>query len=230
MTILAIGAHPDDIEFGCGGVLIQEVKNGSKVHIICLTKGEAGSAGEPHEREQEAREAAKVMGASIEFGDVGGDCHVEYSLENRFMFARRMREIRPDIVLAPTTDLNQHPDHRITAELVRDACRLARYGGLKELKGLKPHKVSALYQYAITRFTTESPDIIYDVSDSMKQWLKAMNSHTSQVVSKDYIGLITSKSHLLGLVAGVQYGVGLWKNDAIVTNDLNSIVKTSRNF
>ena len=67
LTLLAIGAHPDDIEFGCGGVLLTEVARGSAVAICICSRGEAGTNGSPEEREAEARKAAKLLGAAIDF-------------------------------------------------------------------------------------------------------------------------------------------------------------------
>ena len=73
MKFLAVGAHPDDIEFGCAAALIKEVKRGNEVRLIVLSRGEAGSAGTPEIREAEARDAARKIGASIEFWDFRGD-------------------------------------------------------------------------------------------------------------------------------------------------------------
>ena len=76
MKILAIGPHPDDIEFGCAPILIKEIRRGTRCDMLVLSRGEAGSAGTPEGREQESRKAARLMGASIEFLDFGGDCHL----------------------------------------------------------------------------------------------------------------------------------------------------------
>ncbi len=80
--ILAIGPHPDDIEFGCAPVLIQEIQKGNQVRILVLTKGEASTAGTPEERVEEARAAAKLMGAEIEFLEMGGDCHLRQDIQS----------------------------------------------------------------------------------------------------------------------------------------------------
>lgn len=230
MILLAIGAHPDDIEFGCGGVLIKEVQQGHEVHVLCLTKGEAGTAGTPEQREKETKQAAKIMGVQLDFLDVGGDCNVEYTLPNRLAIAKKIREIRPDIVLSPTLDDNQHPDHRITAELTRDACRLARYGGIEKLKKLKPHLISSLYQYQITRFTAQQPDLIVDVSSVMEQWIKAMRAHDSQVSNMNYVNFIQARSSLWGQMSGREYGIALWQLDPIVIDNLETVKKAARRF
>ena len=124
--ILAIGAHPDDVEFGCAAILIKEIRKGNRVKLLVLSRGEAGTGGTPELREQESREAARRMGAEIEFLDFGGDCRIEYTIENRVRIAAEIRELRPSIVLAPNISENQHPDHAVAGKLTRDACRLAR--------------------------------------------------------------------------------------------------------
>ena len=98
MNILAIGPHPDDIEFGCAPILMKETRRGNHVKILVLSRGEAGSAGTPEGREQESRDAASLIGASIEFLEFGGDCHLEYSPQNAFRIARQIRDFKPEIV------------------------------------------------------------------------------------------------------------------------------------
>ena len=87
MNILAVGPHPDDIEFGCAPILMKEVKRGNAVHMLILSRGEAGSAGTPEGREQESRNAARLIGASIDFMAFDGDCHLEYTPQNAFRIA-----------------------------------------------------------------------------------------------------------------------------------------------
>ena len=111
MKILAVGAHPDDVEFGCAPILIQEVRNGHEARILVTSKGEAASAGKPEERAQEARDAARIIGAAIQFLELGGDCHIEHNTANAMTLAREIRRVKPDVILAPHLGENQHPDH-----------------------------------------------------------------------------------------------------------------------
>jgi LmbE family N-acetylglucosaminyl deacetylase len=101
MTILAVGPHPDDVEFGCAALLIQEARKQHRVKILLLSRGEAGSSGSPEQRERESREAARLMGAEIQFLDLGGDCHIRHTPENAILLARELRREKPAIVLAP---------------------------------------------------------------------------------------------------------------------------------
>ena len=213
MNILAIGAHPDDIEFGCAHVLIQEARKGNRVKLLVLSKGEAASNGTPESREAEARAAAKLIGAEIEFLDFGGDCHMEYKPKHAFEIAAEIRRFRPEIVLAPYTHENQHPDHAVAGKVTRDACRFARYGGLEELKGFHPtgydpHAVTALYYYGITKeFGT--PDVVVDIGDVVQDWEAAMKCHESQMKTRSYVDLRLSGARNLGLSIGVEYAAGL---------------------
>ena len=147
--LLAFGAHPDDIEFGCGGVIASETRAGREVHFVICSRGEAGSYGTPKQRTLEAQRAAKILGATVEFVTLDGDAKLEIRATHALKLAALMRKRKPGIVLAPSTVENQHPDHWRLGKLVRDACRLARYGGLKGLRGNR-HAIDQLYFYAVT--------------------------------------------------------------------------------
>lgn len=234
MNILAVGAHPDDIEFGCAHVLIKESRRGNRVKLLVLSRGEAASNGTPESREVEARAAAKLVGAEIDFLHFGGDCHIEQTPENAIKLAAEIRKCQPAIVLAPHIDENQHPDHAVAGKLVRDACRLARYGGLSSLKGFSlagtaPHAVTALYYYAITKEFGE-PDIVIDVSDIVKDWETAMLAHASQMKSRAYVDLRLSAARNLGLSIGAEYAAGLYVNDPVRVGMLSDLTLSSRYF
>jgi bacillithiol biosynthesis deacetylase BshB1 len=230
MKILAVGPHPDDVEFGCAPLLIQEVKKGHEARILVLSKGEASTSGTPQERVLEAEAAARVIGASIDFLDLGGDCHIEPTVENRVRLAGEIRNFRPSVVLAPQLDGNQHPDHTAAATLVRDASRLARYGGLKDLSGLAPHGIDHLYYYSITQTFGARPDIVVDVSSVYSQWVEAMRCHKSQMKTRSYVDLVESRARSLGSAIGVDYAVGLWVNDPICLGSISELTRSSRHY
>ena len=230
MNILVFGPHPDDIEFGCAPVLIKEVERGGRVKMLVLSRGEAGTSGTPDGREQEARSAAKLIGAEIDFLDFGGDCHIEYRPENSMRLATEIRKERPDIVLAPNPAENQHPDHIAAGRLVRDACRLARYGGLTELRSLPIHKIGSLLFYNITAHLGRAPDIVIDVSDVAAKWEASMRCHSSQIASKSYLDLQMAAARALGLVIGAGLAIGLFTNDPIRVSDLSAVARSAREF
>ena len=230
MNILAVGPHPDDIEFGCAPILIKESKKGNQVKLLVLSRGEAGSAGTPESREQEARAAARLMAADIEFLDFGGDCRLQYTPENSIRIAAEIRKFRPAIVLAPNTQENQHPDHVAAGKLTRDACRFARYGGLDGLKSWPVHKIGNLYYYNITQHGVLMPDIVIDISGVVAEWEAAMNCHESQIQNKGYVDLQKASARLLGLTIGVEYAIGLHTNDPVMLDYLSDVVLSPRNF
>src|SRR5215218_9869092 len=117
MRILAVGAHPDDIEFGCGGILLAEAERGAAITFCVCSRGESGTNGTPEEREAEARRAADLAGAKIDFVDLGGDCRIAATNENAFAIARQIRLVKPDVLLSSVTTEDQHPDHAIVGEL-----------------------------------------------------------------------------------------------------------------
>ncbi len=229
MNILAIGPHPDDIEFGCAAVLIKEVRKGNQVRMLVLSRGEAGTAGTPELREQESRAAARLIGSSVEFLDFGGDCHLQYTAQNAFRIATEIRKFKPAIILAPHPQENQHPDHTAAGKLVRDACRFARYGGLEELKPHPVHKIGNLIFYNITQHL-QKPELVIDISDVLEEWEEVMRCHESQVMSKGYIDLQKTGARLLGLTIGVEYAMGLFANDPIRLETLSELERSSRNF
>jgi LmbE family N-acetylglucosaminyl deacetylase len=230
MKILAVGPHPDDVEFGCAPVLIQEVKKGHEARIIVVSRGEASTSGTPMERVQEAGLAADIIGASLEFLDLGGDCHIESTVQNRFKLARELRRFKPNIVLAPHLDPNQHPDHSAVAGMVRDASRLARYGGLEELRDLAPHSIDHLYYYSITQTFGQKPDIVVDVSGVHTEWVAVMACHQTQMRTRSYLELVEGRARSLGAAIGVDYAIGLWVNDPICLESISDLWHSSRHY
>jgi bacillithiol biosynthesis deacetylase BshB1 len=230
MHILAIGAHPDDIEFGVGGILIKETNKGAKVKYLVCSLGEAGTSGTPEGRKKEAVAAAKFVGAEIEFANMGGDSHIEDSPKNAIRIAEVIRKYKPNVVLAPSQMENQHPDHKAVSDMARSASRLARYGGLKELKKLAVHKIDSLYYYPSSSEFDKKPDVLIDVTKEHKRWVEAMHQHKSQMKTKAYEHLVSSKAAYFGSTIGVDYAIGLWVNDPVRVNNLSDLTLSSRNY
>lgn len=232
--LLAFGAHPDDIEFGCGGVIAAETRAGRKTHFVVCSKGEAGTNGTPAQRVKESQKAAKILGATAEFIQLDGDAHLEMRVAHAMQLAGIIRRHRPEIVLAPTLVENQHPDHSRLGRLVQDAARLARYGGLKELKRSPAHAISQLLFYAITP-GAEPRDclpLLFDVSDPgiVARWKDSMEAHASQMKTRNYVELQIAHSRVNGLRAGVEYAISLFPGDPLVVNSLSQVNKSARSF
>ena len=148
--ILAVGAHPDDVEFGCGPLLLDASERGGAISLAVLSRGEAGTFGDRVAREEEARAAADMMGADIHFLATAGDTRLRADLDTTLQVAKLIRRFKPDLILAPSGHANQHPDHRETSRIVRDAYRLARYGKTPGLEDLEPHKTQTFLFYDIS--------------------------------------------------------------------------------
>ena len=181
--LVAFGAHPDDIEFGCGGIIARESRAGRPVHFVVCSRGEAGTNGTPAERTKEAEKAAKLLGATLEFVELDGDALLEVRSAHAVKLAAILRKVRPALVLAPTVAQNQHPDHWRLGTLVRDATRLARYGGVGGLRALTPHAIGELFFYALgpgAEPAGQTP-VLIDISaaEVMSAWTAAMDAHAT---------------------------------------------------
>ena len=130
VDILAIGVHPDDVELSCSGTLLKHLAMGKSVGLLDLTRGEMGSRGNAQIREQEANEAAKMMGAAFRINLDMPDCFATWSEENLRKIIRVIRWCQPEIVLANAID-DRHPDHGRAAKLSADACF---YSGLVKIE------------------------------------------------------------------------------------------------
>jgi N-acetylglucosamine malate deacetylase 1 len=233
-SLLAFGAHPDDIELGCGGVIAKETRAGRTAHFVVCSKGESATHGKPPQRKKEAQKAAKALGATLEFLQLDGDAHLEGRVAHAIKLAAAIRRIRPSIVLAPSLVENQHPDHSRLGHLVLQATRLARYGGVKELRRWPSHSIGQLFFYAIT------PDaeprnidpVLINVSPGpvMSAWTAAMEAHASQTNSRDYIELQITRARLNGLRAGIGYAIALYPSDPLLLDSLEHLRRGARGF
>jgi len=232
LPVLAFGAHPDDIEFGCGGVIVQETLAGRAAHLVVCSRGEAATHGQPEQRLTEAQQAAALLGATIEFIELDGDSHLEVRAAHAIVLAGVLRRVRPGIVLAPSVVENQHPDHWRLGRLVCDAARLACFGGLRELATLPPHRVSQLLFYAITR--EAEPDnispVLIDISrpEIVAAWVAAMEAHASQTSARNYVEVQLTRARLHGLGGGMEYATALFPADPLVFASLSALGRGGR--
>jgi len=234
LPLVAFGAHPDDLEFACGGVIAKEILLGRPAHLVVCSQGEAGSHGTPKQRVAEAKEAARLLGASIQFIELDGDAHLEIKSAHAIKLARIVRRVKPGIVLGPSVVENQHPDHWRLGCLVRDAVRLARYGGLKELRNNAPHAIQQLLFYALTP-EAEPRDVtpvFIDVSDSeiVAAWTAAMQMHSSQTAARAYVELQLTRARANGLRAGVDHAIALFPANPFVLDSLGPLSRGARGF
>ena len=234
LPLLAFGAHPDDIEFACGGVVAKETSLGRPAHFVVCSQGEAGSHGKPKQRIAEAKKSSKILGASLEFIELDGDAHLEIKSAHAIRLAKIIRRVKPVVVLAPSVVENQHPDHWRLGCLVRDAVRLARYGGVKELRTVAPHSIGQFLFYAVTP-DAEPRDVtpvFIDVStpEIVAAWTAAMQAHASQTTARAYVELQLARARANGLRAGVSHAIALFSGNPFVLDSLVPLTHGARGF
>ena len=234
VSLLAFGAHPDDIEFGCGGVIARETRAGRTAHFVVCSRGESATHGTPLQRVTEAKKSAAHLGATIELVELDGDAHLKVHPVHALKLAGIIRRMRPGIVLAPSLVENQHPDHWRLGQLVRDACRLARYGGVKELRKAPSHVIGQLFYYAVTPEAepTDITPVLIDISqpEIFRAWTAAMEAHVSQAASRNYVELQLASARRRGLCAGVGHAIALFPNDPPVLDSITQAGRGARQF
>ncbi len=177
LDILAIMAHPDDVELTCGGTLLASVARGRRVGIVDLSDGETASRGSVDLRAAEAQEAGRILGVSVRENLRLPDARLVNTPETREVVIRAIRRHRPSIVITHARQ-GRHPDHIAAAQLVRDACFLA---GLKNLvpdsPPFRPRKVVHCLSF---REDAVAPSFVVDISDVFEQKLAAVRCYRSQ--------------------------------------------------
>jgi N-acetylglucosamine malate deacetylase 1 len=232
--ILAFGAHPDDVEFGCGAVLVREIRAGRAAHLVVCSRGESATNGTPEQRTAEAEKAAALLGATVEFLVLDVDAHLEVRTAHILKLAASLRCHRPEVVLAPSLPENQHPDHWRLGKMVRDAARLARYGGVAELRQWPPHTIHQLLYYAVTPEAepTDLPRVLIDIStpDVLAAWTAAMQAHASQGQTRNYVELQLTRARLNGLRAGVGHATALFPGNPLLFDSLGALGRGAHLF
>ena len=177
VDVLAVAAHRDDVELTCGGTLLRAAAFGRRAAIVDLTQGEMGTRGSTELRAEEAARAAAVLGVSARANLELPDAGITNTPETRAALARLIRRFRPRIVIAPSP-WARHPDHRVAAELVRDACFVAGLARVApEVPKHRPFKVVHCVTY---REDAVKPTFVVDISDVFERKLDAIRCYASQ--------------------------------------------------
>jgi bacillithiol biosynthesis deacetylase BshB1 len=185
VDILAIAAHRDDVELTCGGTLIKAARLGRRTAILDLTQGETGTLGSAEIRAGEASHAAQILGVEARENLGLPDAGIVNTPEVRIELARVVRRFRPRIVIAPAPR-GRHPDHRVAAELVRDACFIAGLAKVApDVPKWRPHKVVHCVTY---REDFEKPTFVVDVSDEFERKMDAIRCYASQFAGATQAG------------------------------------------
>lgn len=236
LHILAIAAHPDDIELSCAGTLIKHARAGQAVGIIDLTEGELGTRGSAALRRQEAQDAAKVMGVKVRENAQMADGFFKNDEEHQRKLIAYIRHYQPDIVLANALS-DRHPDHGRGGRLIADACFLA---GLRKIETEKDGKKQAPWRpkrvYHVMQDRPFEPAFIVDISDVFEQKMEAIRCYKSQfhdpssaepvtyIATEQFLQQLASRDALLGRRIGVQYGEGFASENIPGIADLDRLI------
>lgn len=234
IDVLAFGAHPDDVELGCGATLFKLANLGYTTGIVDLTEGELGSRGTVEERYQESAKAAKILKTSLRENLKIPDGNIELSKENQHKVIEIIRRTTPAIVFAPYSN-DRHPDHVHSGRLVTEA---AFYAGLPKIgTNLPKHRPHRIVYYATT-YEFE-PTFIVDVSTQFETKLKALQAYRSQFYNPDWPGentfvssqwfmeAVEFKARHYGWKAGVKYGEPFLIRELLALDDIVPILKKS---
>ncbi len=236
LKILAIAAHPDDIELGCAGTLIKHVKAGDEVYIVDLTEGELGTRGSVEQRYQEAAAAAQIMGVKHRENARMADGFFKNDKEHQLLLISFIRHYRPDIVIANAIS-DRHPDHGRGGKLIADACFLS---GLRKIEtsrngvAQQPWRPKRVFHMIQDRLT--EPTFIVDTSDFMEPKMDAIRCYKSQfhnpdsnepvtyIATEGFLNNIKYRDSLWGKSIGVAYGEGFVSENVIGINSLEDLL------
>lgn len=235
VDILAIGAHPDDIELGCGGTLMKEIEMGKKVGLMDLTQGELGTRGSKEIRKQEAELARDFMGAKFRDNLLLDDCFFENNRDNQIKLISKIRRYQPDIIMCNATD-DRHIDHQKAAKLVVDSCFLS---GLKKIETTFDGNLQDVWRpvnvYHYIQWKNLEPDFVIDISKYMKQKFDLINCYKSQfyndekfddntpISTKNFLDSITYRARDLGRLVGVEAAEGFLSSRFPIVDRISSL-------
>jgi len=220
LAILAIGAHPDDVELGCGATIAKEISHGKKVGILDLTRGELGTRGSAEIRAIEAAKAAKILGVAVRENLGFADGFFTNDKEHQLEVIKIIRKYKPEIVLCNAFD-DRHIDHPKGSQLVSDACFLS---GLRKIETILDGEVQEAWRpkqvYHYIQWKNSAPDFVVDVSGFVEKKLSAVKAYGSQfydanskepdspISSKNFIDSIVYRAQDLGRLVGVEAAEG----------------------
>lgn len=240
LDVLAIGAHPDDVELSCGGTIAKLVKQGHVVGLADLTEGELGTRGSREIRAAESAQAASVLGVAIRESLGIPDGNIELNEENRLKVIRLIRTYRPDVMLF-SYPVDRHPDHEHSSTLCREAWF---YAGLRKIttmadgKPQEPFRPRAYYHYM--QWFEFTPSFIVDVTDEFEMRMEAMQAFKSQfydpsstepttiLSTPQFIEMIRTRLEYYGDKIGKKYGEPFYAHVPLNVNDLVAL-NTSHN-
>ncbi|SFW15000.1 bacillithiol biosynthesis deacetylase BshB1 [Sinomicrobium oceani] len=231
LDILAIGAHPDDVELGCGATIAKEIANGKKAGILDLTRGELGTRGSAEIRDREAARAAEILGVSVRENLAFADGFFMNDKAHQLEIIKIIRKYRPDIVLCNAVD-DRHIDHGKGSKLASDACFLS---GLAKIDtGQEAWRPKQVFHYI--QWKNLTPDLVVDVSGFVDVKVKAVAAYTSQffdpdskepetpISSRNFMDSITYRARDLGRIIGVESAEGFTVERYVGVHSLHDLI------
>ncbi len=236
LDILAFGAHPDDVELGCGGTIAKEIANGKKVGIVDLTRGELGTRGTPELRIKESKNASKTIGVKIRENLGFKDGFFKNDESHQIEIIKIIRKFKPNIVLCNAKD-DRHIDHPKGADLVVDSCFLSGLKKVKtDLEGKKQDSWRPNNVYHYIQWKNTNPDFLVDISGFEDVKMNAVKCYSSQfydpsskepetlISKKNFLDTIYNRSLDFGRLIGVDHAEGFTTNKAIGVNSINDLI------
>lgn len=236
VDILAIGAHPDDVELGCGGTLAKLISEGKTVAIVDLTQGELGTRGTNITRAEEAANASKILGIADRVNLKMKDGFIVNSEAYQMEIVKMIRKYQPDIVFSNSID-DRHPDHAKASKLVSDACFLAGLVKIpttlenEEQKAWRPKHIFNYIQWK-----NITPAFVVDISDFMSTKIEVCLAYKTQfydpnsdepmtpIASKDFLESLTYRAQDLGRLSGVTFAEGFTTEKLIALKNFDGII------
>ena len=226
LDLLAMAAHPDDVEQTCGGTLIRMAEMGYRTGVLDLTAGDMGTRGTPEQRVAESEVAAKRMMLSWRGNQYMPDARLENTISARMTLAVRIRELKPRVVILPYWEA-RHPDHYRCGEMGFEACFLA---GLKKLDEYsEPHRPQKILYSSL--YADVKPSFVVDISATFGRKMKAIHCYTSQFDGAKQAGeifptgqhlyeLIETQSSHYGSLIRARYGEPYFTHETVEVEDV----------
>ena len=211
VDVLAIAAHPDDAEVGCGGALLVSAAQGLRVAVAELTRGERSTLGDIERREAERGRATELLSLSERRWLDLPDTAIGTDPAHREPIVAVLRELRPRVMLAPWVD-DRHPDHAAAGRIAREAAFLA---GVRSVGSGEPHRPEHIYHYVMHH--PVEPTFVLDVTSVWEQRMAAIMAYESQfgrprteqateISGPDFLSLLTARANFYGAMVGVERG------------------------
>jgi len=235
LDILAFGAHPDDVELGCGGTLAKEISLGRKVGIIDLTQGELGTRGSVEIRKVESELASKILGISVRENLYMRDGFFSNDETHQMQVIKMIRKYRPNIVLCNAIR-DRHIDHGKGSKLVSDSCFLSGLTKIETaLDGENQDSWRPNHVYHYIQWEHIEPDFVVDISgfvdkktDSILAYASQFYSENSQepstpIATKNFLESIHYRSRDLGRLVGVEFAEGFTVERYLAVNSFSDL-------